>query len=102
MHKSRSNAPNPAKPLPLLPNLGNPRSDYRGLQKNRHRALFQIREVTTDSHLCARVRVILDQRGFDITHLKSIPPVADSLVYLVLCLPAPEIIRGVCIFYHSR
>ena len=108
MHIFRSNAPGLAKLLPLLPNLDTLEvltEDYKESTIKRSfksAKLPQIRTLVIDAqahHLmkcCANVkRVIIHQRGFDVTYLESIPFVADSLVYLALCLPAPENIQGV-------
>jgi hypothetical protein len=71
--------------------------------------LPQIRTLVIDAYAhylmrsCTNVeRLIIHQRGFDTTYLRSIPFVANSLVYLALCLPAPEIIQGVEVFYAYR
>ena len=71
--------------------------------------LPQIRTLVIDAYghylmrSCTNVeRLIIHQRGFDTTYLRSIPFVAASLVYLALCLPAPEIIQGAEVFCAYR
>ena len=102
----RSNAPELAKLLPLLPNL----ETFEALAENyqpsveRHFKLIRLSQIRTlvidvQAHYLMRCctsvkRVIIRQRGFDAMYLESIPPVADSLVSLALGLPSPEIIQG--------
>ena len=108
VHMFRSNAPRLVKLLPLLPNLDTLEilTEYYG-EPERLERLFkriqlpQIRTLVIDAQdhyfmkCCANVkRVIIHQRGFDYAYLNSIPFVANSLVYLALCLPVTENIRG--------
>jgi len=108
VHMSRSNAPGLLKLLPLLPNLDTLEvltEDY--VEPSFEHSfgsvkLPQIRTLVVDAQAhylmkcCTHVkRVVIHRRGFDITYLKSIPFIADSLVYLAVCPPVPEIIQGV-------
>jgi hypothetical protein len=115
VHIFRSNAAEIAKLLPLLPNLTTLEvltEDYEESSIKRpfkSIRLPQIRTLVIDAYAhylmrsCTNVeRLIIHQRGFDTTYLRSIPFVANSLVYLALCLPAPEIIQGVEVFYAYR
>ena len=114
MHISRSNAPGLIKLLLHLPNLDTLEvftGDYKESTIKRSfksTKLPQIRTLVIDApahHLmkcCINVkRVIIHWRGFDVTYLESIPFVANSLVYLALCLPGPENIQGVDVFSSS-
>lgn len=114
VHILRSNAPGLGKLLPLLPNLGTLEvltEDYESSIERSFKSiqLPQIRTLVIDAQAhyfmrcCTNVkRVIIHQRGFDVTYLESIPFVADSMVYLALCLPAPENIQGVDVFHSHR
>ena len=107
MHIVRPNTPGLVKLLPLLPNLDTLEvltDDYEPSIERSFKPvkLPQIRTLVIDAQAhflmrcCTNVKkVAIHQRGFDVTYLASIPFVADSLVHLALCLPAPEIIQGV-------
>ena len=112
-----SDAPDLAKLLSLLPNLDTLEvltRDYDCLQTRADNSfnsvkLPRIRMLVIDSHThnlmkcCINVkRVVIHEREFDSTYLESIPFVADSLVYLALCLPASGHIRGAGVSYHYR
>lgn len=115
VHMSRSNAPDLLKLLPLLPNLDTLEvltEDYvepSFEQSFKSVELPQIRTLVVDAQAhylmkcCTHVkRVVIHRRGFDITYLKSIPFIADSLVYLAVCPPVPEIIQGVDVLPYYR
>ncbi|KAF9647265.1 hypothetical protein BDM02DRAFT_3117408 [Thelephora ganbajun] len=103
----RSDAPELAELLPLLPNLDTLEVVTEGYEKSesiertfKSVKLPRIRTLVIDAdahylmECCTSVkRVIIHLRGSDPTYLKSIPFVADSLVYLALHLPGPEIIQ---------
>lgn len=98
------------KLLPLLPNLDTLEVITEDFEPSIERSfkpiqLPQIRTLVIDAQAhylmkcCTNVkRVIIHHRGFDVTFLDSIPFVADSLVYLALCLPVPEIIQSANVF----
>jgi len=98
------------KLLPLLPNLDTLEvltEDYEPGIEHSFKPIqlpqIQTLVIDTQAHYLMRCctkakRVIIHQRGFDVTFLDSIPFVANSLVYLALCLPAPEIIQGANLF----
>ena len=113
---SRSNAPDLVKLLPLLPNLhtlvvltedyeeSNFEHSFKSVKLSQIRTLVVDAQAHCLMQCCTHVKkVIIHQRGFDDTYLKSIPLIADSLVYLALCPPTPEIIQGVDILpYYCR
>ena len=114
MHILRQNAPGLAKLLPLLPNLDTLEvltQDYEtSIERSfKHIQLPRIRTLVIDAQAhyllscCTNVkRVIIHQQGFDVTFLEYIHSVADSLVYLAVCFPAPETIQGVKNFSCCR
>lgn len=107
VHMSRSNAPDLVKLLPLLPNLDTLEvltEDYvepslvlsfKLVKLPRVRTLVVDAQAHYLMKCCTHVkRVVIHRRGFDVTYLESIPFIADSLVYLAVCPPVPEIIQG--------
>ena len=114
VHILRPNAPGLVKLLPLLSNLDTlevlTQDDDPSIERSfKPIRLPQILTLVIDAQAhylmrcCTRVkRVVIHQRGFDVTFLDSIPSVADTLVYLALCLPVPEIIQSADVFFPSH
>ena len=118
VHISRSNVSDLVKLLlPLLPNLHTLEVLTEGCSAPDSEEIFisvrlpQIRTLVVDAQAhrvmkcCTHVRkLVIHQRGFDVSCLISVPFVANSLVCLALCSPVPEIIQGVnilCYYYRA-
>ena len=104
-------APSLAKLLPLLPNLDTLEAlsgdypepsiehSFQSVKLPQIRTLVMSPPVYYLVKSCTKVkRVITYQQTPSITYLESIPSIAGSLVYLALCIPAPEQIQGASVF----
>ena len=108
-----SDAPDLAELLPLLPNLdtlevlagdypeASIERSFRSVKLPRIRTLVISPRAHHLMKCCTNTeRVIIYPPRACAMYRESIPFVADSLVYLALCLPTPEHIRGVGVFYR--
>ena len=108
-----SDAPDLAELLPLLPNLdtlevlagdypeASIERSFRSVKLPRIRTLVISPRTHHLMKCCTNTeRVIICPPRASVVYRESVPFVADSLVYLALCLPTPECIRGAGIFYR--
>ena len=114
VHIIRQNAPGLVKLLPLLPNLNTLEAltedydpsiarSFKPMQLPRIHTLV----IDARSHYLLRCcpnmkKAIIRREWFDAEFLGYVPSVANSLVYLAVCFPAPETVQGVNPFSCCR